>query len=172
VGVLVGLGPVPLSGPVLGASVAALLGAMSYGCAAVYTRARAPAIPPLAQATYCLLFAALVLLPAVPFTLPSEPPTQAAVVSMLLLALLSTSFAYVLYFYLINRLGPTRATMVTYLAPAFGMLWGALLLAEPLGVGSFVGFGLILASVALVNDVRLGRRRAVGARGAGVARRV
>lgn len=76
------------------------------------------------------------------------------------LALFSTALAYLLYFYLIVSIGPTKATMVTYLSPAFGNLWGALLLSEPLTVGSFAGFGLILASVWLVTT-QAGRRAAV-----------
>lgn len=41
--------------------------------------------------------------------------------------------------------------MVTYLAPAFGVLWGALLLRETLGAASFAGFGLLLARMVVVN---------------------
>ena len=42
-------------------------------------------------------------------------------------------------------------------SPAFGLLWGALLLAEPLGLGTFFGLGLILASIALVIGAALPR---------------
>jgi len=94
-----------------------------------------------------------VLLPAVPFALPTTFPTGPVVLSVLALSVLSTAVAYLLYFGLIQRAGPTRAMMVTYLSPAFGILWGALLLREPLTVWSFVGFGLILASVALVTGL-------------------
>jgi drug/metabolite transporter (DMT)-like permease len=44
---------------------------------------------------------------------------------------------------------------VTFLIPVFGLLFGVLLLGEPVGVGTLVGFGIILYSVALVTEVRL-----------------
>lgn len=155
VAVLVGLGPVALTPAVWLSIGASLLGALSYGVAAVYTRRNMKGAPPLALALYSQLLAAGVLLPGVPFTWPGEAPSGVVVASVLALALLSTAVAYLLYFGLIQRVGPTKATMVTYLSPAFGILWGAALLREPLSVWTFVGFGLILVSVALITGVRL-----------------
>jgi drug/metabolite transporter (DMT)-like permease len=153
VAVLVGFGPLPLT-PSVGLSIgASLLGALSYGVAAVYNRVYMTDVPPPSLALYSQLCAAAVLLPAVPFALPGAVPSGPVIASVLALALLSTAAAYLLYFGLIRRIGPLRATMVTYLSPAFGMVWGALLLREPLTVWSFVGFGLILASVALVTGL-------------------
>ncbi len=166
VAVLVGLGPLPLTVPVLWGVGASLLAALSYGVAAVYATRHTQGVPPLATATYSQLGAALVLLPAVPFALPTEPPTGAVVGSLLALSLACTAFAYLLYFRLITNTGPTRAMLVTYLAPAFGILWGALFLAEPLTVATFAGFGLILASVGLVAGVPLGGPRLARRRGA------
>lgn len=151
VAALVGLGPVPWTLATIGAAGASLLGAASYGVAAVYTKRNARSAQPQALATYSQLFAAALLLPLAPFAVPSQAPTPLVIGSVLALALLCTAFAYLLFFYLILEAGPTKATMVTYLSPAFGMLWGALLLQEPLGLGTLVGFGLILTSVALVS---------------------
>lgn len=151
VAALMGLGPIPWTAATLAAAGASLLAAASYGCAAVYTKVKVKGGQPYAISTYSQLFAALLLLPLVPFSLPDQAPSGLVVGSVLALALLSTAVAYLLFFYLILEAGPTRATMVTYLAPAFGMLWGALLLKEPLGIGTLVGFGLILTSVGLVS---------------------
>lgn len=156
VAVLVGLGPVPLTPAVWLSIGASLLGA-PYGAAAVYTRKHMKGTPPLALALYSQLLAAVVLLPGVPFTWPGEGPSRLVIASVLALALLSTAVAYLLYFGLIQRVGPTKATMVTYLSPAFGLLWGAVLLREPLSVWSFVGFGLILVGVALLTGIHLKR---------------
>ena len=160
VGVLVGLGPIPLTRVVLLSIGASLLATVSYGFAAVYTKVRAKGAPPLALALYSQLFAAGLIAPAVPFTLPTAPPTGLVVLCVLALALFSTALAYLLYFYLIVSAGPTKATTVTYLSPAFGILWGALLLGEPLTVGSLAGFGLILCSVWLVTVQAVQRGRA------------
>lgn len=159
VAALVGLGPLPLT-PLVGWSVgASLLAALSYGVAAVYTRLAAKGVSPLALALYSQLSAALLLLPAVPFAWPRVWPGAPVVFSVLALALLCTALAYLLYFGLIARVGAVRATTVTYLAPAFGIVWGDLFLHERLGAGSLFGFALILASVALVSGLRLRRLR-------------
>ena len=44
---------------------------------------------------------------------------------------------------------------MTFLVPVFGVLFGVLLLEEPVSVGTFAGMGIILSSVALVTGVRL-----------------
>lgn len=161
--VLVGLGPLPLSAVTLWSIGASLLAALFYGVAAVYTRARAQGAQPYALALYSQLFAALLLMPAVPFTLPTVWPSTTVIVSVLLLALLSTALAYRLYFYLIVSAGPTKATMVTYLSPAFGMLWGTVFLQEQLAPAFMLGFLLILGSVVLVSS---GTKREVQSHGA------
>jgi drug/metabolite transporter (DMT)-like permease len=131
---------------------ASLLAALFYGVAAVYTRVRAQGAQPQGLALYSQLFAALLLVPAVPFTLPSAWPSVTVIVSVVLLALLSTAVGYRLYFYLIVSAGATKATMVTYLSPAFGMLWGSLFLQEQLAPAFLLGFLLILGSVVLVSS--------------------
>ena len=65
--------------------------------------------------------------------------------------------AYLLFFKLLERVGPTQTTTVTYLIPIVGMLAGALVLGEPLTGGMLVGLVLVLCSVVLVNEVRVGR---------------
>lgn len=161
VAVLMGLGPVPWAGETLLAAGASLLAAISYGVGAVYTKARVQGGDPRVLSTYSQLFAALLLTPLVPFALPQAAPTGLVIGSVVALATLCTAVGYLLYFYLIISAGPTRATMVTYLSPAFGMLWGAMLLHEPLGLGSFAGFGLILASVGLVTGAGQPRKERV-----------
>ncbi len=79
------------------------------------------------------------------------------VLCVLALALLSTAVAYLLYFRLITSVGPTKTLTVTFLVPVFGVLFGVLLLDEPVGVGTFVGMGIIISSVALVTGTRFGR---------------
>src|SRR5918997_6578537 len=73
--------------------------------------------------------------------------------SALALALLCTALAYLLYFYLISRVGPTKTLTVTFLSPVFGALFGVLFLDEPVGVGTCVDLVIILSSVALVTGV-------------------
>ena len=101
------------------------------------------------------MFAALVLLPVTPFVIRTFTPL--ALGSAVALGLICTAFAYLIYFRLIQTIGATKATMVTYLAPAFAIVWGVVFLQEHLGLGSYLGFLLILSSVVLVSGNPLRR---------------
>ncbi|TAK21915.1 MAG: DMT family transporter [Chloroflexota bacterium] len=154
VAVLVRFNPEPIDGVYL-LSVGALLGAaLCYGFGAVLTRRLFGATPPVALASGQQTVAALILLPTLLLDPPGPTmPSLAAIASVLGLAVFATSIAYLLYFPLIGRIGPTRALTVTLLVPFFGALWGWLLLGEPLTVATFAGLGLILGSIGLVSAV-------------------
>jgi drug/metabolite transporter (DMT)-like permease len=79
-------------------------------------------------------------------------------ISAVLLGVLCTGLAYVLYYRLIHRIGAPRASMVTYIIPLFGVLWAWLLLGERLTWSMAMAGGLILAGVAM-NQVRPGAAR-------------
>ena len=165
VAVLVGWSPVAMTPIVLLCVAATLVATASYALAGVYAKRRladvsAPALA-LGQQVGALPWLAL---PAA-WQLPDMQPTPVAVAALLALAILSTAFAYLLYFRLLASVGPTRTSTVTYLLPVFGSAWGALFLGEAVTAGMFAGLALILGSVVLVNDVRVGallpwRRRA------------
>jgi drug/metabolite transporter (DMT)-like permease len=153
---LVGWDSVPLSGAVLLAVGGSLLAALSYALAGVYARQTFAGSPPLALAIGQQVAAAALLLPLAAADLPQQAPPVGVVASVLGLALLSTAVAYLLYFRLIENVGPTSTLTVTFLVPVFGVLFGVVLLGEPFGVGTLAGMGVVLAGVALVTEV--GRR--------------
>ena len=66
------------------------------------------------------------------------------------LAVLSTSLAYILYFRLLADIGPVRTLTVTFLIPPFGVLWGVLLLDEPLSWAYVQGGALIALALWLI----------------------
>lgn len=157
VGVLVGWSPLP-PGPLGLASVGAcLLAALLYAVAGAYAKRTFVGVPPLRLAIGQQLGATALLLPlALPIgiaTAPAMRPTPSVAAAILALAVLCTSVAYLLYFHLIASIGPTNTLSVTFLVPVFGLLWSALFLHEPLGPGTFLGLGLILASVLLVTGM-------------------
>ncbi len=135
------------------AILACLVAAMLYGLSANYTKKRLHGVPPLALATGSQLSAAVLLaLPALwwwPATLPS--PRAWAMVG--LLALLCTGIAYLLFFRLIAHVGATNAISVTFLIPAFAVLWGWVFLAEPLTPAMAAGCAVILLGTALATGV-------------------
>ena len=155
--VLVGWDPVSLDAAVLLAVAAMLAASLSYAVGGVYVKRTFAGVSPLAMTIGQQAGAALFLLPLAAVSLPEEAPPLPAALSALALALLCTAVAYLLYFRLIENVGPTKTLTVTYLIPVFGLLFGVLLLDEPVGIGTLVGFGIILYGVALVTEVRLGR---------------
>ena len=69
--------------------------------------------------------------------------------SIAVLALVCTALAFVLFFELINAIGPARATVITYVNPAVAVLFGVALLGERFTLGMAVGSPLILAGSVL-----------------------
>jgi drug/metabolite transporter (DMT)-like permease len=135
------------------AASAGLLAALTYAIAAPYIKQKLTGVSSLAVTVGSQMGAAVLLLPALPFTIPQQPITTGIVIAVMGLALLSTAFAYILYFRLIQNVGATKALTVTYLIPLFAMLWGALFLNEAITVSMFLGCGLILMGTAIANGL-------------------
>ena len=87
-------------------------------------------------------------------TLPAVAPSTEVILALVALATFSTAIAWPLLFKLVAAIGPTASSTVTLLAPAFGIVWGALVLGEPIGPTLLVGTALILVSVALIVGLR------------------
>ena len=69
------------------------------------------------------------------------------------LGALGSALAYVLYFALIVRAGASRAILVTYLVPAFALVYGAVFLDEDVTASAIAGLVLILAGTTLATGV-------------------
>jgi drug/metabolite transporter (DMT)-like permease len=82
--------------------------------------------------------------------------------SLLTLGIAGTGLAYILYYALIAGAGASRAILITYLVPAFAVVYGAVLLGEPVTTLVVGGLALVLTGVALgTGGIRLGRLRPV-----------
>ena len=77
-------------------------------------------------------------------------PSLAVWSSILVLGLVCTSLAYIIYFRLIANVGATNASLVTYLIPASAIILGAVFFGETLEVSHFAGLACILLGLALV----------------------
>jgi drug/metabolite transporter (DMT)-like permease len=142
------------SGKVGGSSVwpavlAGTLAALLYGCSANLIRRSLFGIPASAVAGATLLCASALMLPLAIATWPRAPIGAASWISALLLGVLCTGAAFVLYYRLILRIGAPRASTVTYLIPLFGVIWAWLLLGEAMSASMAVAAALILGGVAL-----------------------
>ena len=167
IGLLVGFGGVALlvwgkptftlGGDTL-AIAAALAAALSYGFSPSFIKRHLGHVPSLAIATGSQVVAAIVVLPLAIATWPSTTPSLAAWLAAIALGVGCTGLAYILYFRLIGNVGPTRAIAVTFLVPGFGMLYGALFLAEPVTWEMIAGCVVIVLGTALATVVSDGRR--------------
>ena len=151
--VLVGWKTFAVTPSFLAAVSGGLLAGLMYAIAAPYTKQKLSGVPPLVIATMSQLSAAVFLLPALPFTVPKTAPNPTIMLSVLVLALFSTALAYILYFRLIQNVGSTKALSVSYLIPLFAMLWGAIMLKEPITLSMVFGCSLILLGTAITNDL-------------------
>lgn len=131
------------------AVLACLLATLNYAVAAMATKRWLGDLPPLAVATGSQLGAAAWLLLPGWWAWPAVMPGPNAWGSLLALALVCTGVAYILYFRLMTRVGPTNAITVTFLIPVFAVIWGALFLGEPLTLPMLGGGLLVLAGTAM-----------------------
>ncbi len=147
------------SGWALAASLAA---SVLYGLSASITKRHLGGVSPLTTATGSQVTAALLLAPAAIVSWPSTAPSAAAWAGVVTLGIASTGMAYVLYFRLIAHVGPAKAIAVTFVVPAFGMVWGSLFLGEPVTTRMLAGCAVIVAGTALATGF-------IGARGVSAA---
>jgi len=120
-----------------------------YGIAANATKRYLAGVSPLAVATGSQFSAALMLALPAAWLWPAAMPGATAWGSALALAGLCTALAYILYFRLMSRVGPTNAVSVTFLIPLFAILWGAIFLQEAITAQMLVGGGIVLVGIAL-----------------------
>jgi drug/metabolite transporter (DMT)-like permease len=132
------------------AALACLAAAACYGLGGVYIKRYCVGVAPKAMAGASQWMAGLLLLPLVPLSPPLGPISGVIIANALALALLCSVVAYLLYYQLMADVGPTRALTVTFLIPGFGLLWGALFLAEQITPGMLAGCGLVLIGTWLV----------------------
>jgi len=143
------------------AVAAALAAALCYGIASLYAKS-AKSVEPFANAHGTMWAAALFVLPSLPFFPAPATPTPGVWAAVLALGVLCSGIAYLIYFKLIEDVGPTSALTVTFLNPVFGILWGALFLGETVGWHTLAGSGIVLVGTALVTGFvpRFGRAAA------------
>lgn len=147
----------PSAGLALLAGVAATV---LYGYVVHYTRLRLEGVTPLVVTVGSHMVAAVALLPTTLLAWPSQAPPLQAWLAAAGLAVLCTALAYVMFFWVLARVGTTRIMVVPYLIPAFGVLWGALLLGEPVSLRMLGGCAAILLGTALTTGLIGARRRA------------
>ena len=82
-------------------------------------------------------------------------PDAPVALAVLALGVVCSGIAYLLYFRLVADVGAASALTVTFLVPVFGVLWGHLFLAEPLGWNTLAGALVVIVGTALVTGFRV-----------------
>ncbi|MFC5381733.1 DMT family transporter [Aquipuribacter nitratireducens] len=156
VGLLVGLvGVVLLLGVDLAggadalAVVELLVVAVCYAVGPIIVARRLGEVPALGVNTLALALAALVYVPWALTDLPATPPGPAVLGAVVVLGLVCTALAFLLFFALIAEVGAARATVITYVNPAVALVLGVALLGERVTLGMLVGFPLVLVGSVL-----------------------
>ncbi len=131
------------------AVLACLAATICYALAASFTKKHIPNLPPLVTATGSQIGATLTLaLPALWFR-PEHGPSASAWWSLLVVGVLCTGVAYILYFRLIENSGPARALTVTFLVPVFAIAYGVLFLGESVTTWMLLCGAVILLGTSL-----------------------
>jgi drug/metabolite transporter (DMT)-like permease len=131
--------------------------AASYAVAALVQRRRLRGVSPLQVGFWQLaLTAPLAFAGAVP-TIGATHLTWTSIMAMLALGVGGSGIAYLLYYFMMNTLGGTRATTVTFLLPVTAVFWGATLLHEAVTIPILAGLVVILLGVFLTSRPRIAR---------------
>ncbi len=132
---------------------AGITGTLCYGIGVNYVKQHLSGISPLAITTGSLLAAGVFLLPIAIYWWPEKMPSNAAWLNVVILAIVCTAFAQILFFRLIDRTGGTKATTVTFLIPMFGLFWGNLFLDEVLEFGILIAGSIILIGTGMSTGI-------------------
>src|SRR5829696_1441538 len=146
VGILLGLAGVALLlGVDLGGSGAELLGGFAVVAAGLcYSVGGFVAKRRIGVAAWVMVAATALLAPPALLSLPDEAPGIGPLAAVAVLGVVGTGIAFAIFYDLIGSIGPARTWIVTYLAPAFAVAYGAIFLDEAITVSTLAGLALII----------------------------
>jgi drug/metabolite transporter (DMT)-like permease len=159
VGVLVGIQP---QGGWAGAvgTLAVVVASVSYAVSTLYSQRKLGDSSGLLVSFASAFWGMVVLAPFGIAQAPSDVPSWQALASVAALGLLGTAIGLLLYLYMVEHYGSSRASLVVYLLPVTALFYGAVFLDEAIRVTAIAGLALILAGVALGSGaVKPTRRR-------------
>ena len=131
------------------AQIVIVLAAVCYAGAAIFSRGFAK-LDPIAPAAGSLISGAAILIPLSlvidrPWTIT---PSTSSLLALLGLSVFSTAFAFVIYFRLIQTIGPVGTTAQAYLRVPIGVALGVVFLGESLTSTAWIGLACVVAGVA------------------------
>ena len=164
VGVLAGVHPAG-GWPTAIGTLAIVLASISYASAGIYGQLRVRGTAGPVLATGSMIAAFLILLPPAVIQRPDSLPTAGAIGSLLALGVFGTAAAQLVLFRILALYGARKLSLVTFLMPGFALVYGALILSEPLRATALAGLVLILLGVALGSGAVLRATRGMAVAG-------
>lgn len=143
VGVVLLLGIDAGSGSSLGGGLMVVLASVGYALGAFALKRWFPGVQAIALVTATMTVSALLTLPLTLLDVPTHIGLD-TVGAMLALGMGGTGIAFVIYYTLNSTVGPTRTSLVAYVAPVFALIYGVTLLDEGFGIATALGIVLIL----------------------------
>ena len=141
------------------AVIAGVSAPIFYGVAASYTKKYLMKADPIATSCGSLISAGLAILPFAWWNWPTTPVSFMSWGAALMLTVVCTSIAYLLYYKLLINVGPAKSLTVTFLVPVFGVFWGWLFLSEEINRYVLIGGAVILLGTALATGILGGKRK-------------
>jgi drug/metabolite transporter (DMT)-like permease len=131
--------------------------AIGYAFGPFVVSKRLSDVPAIAVVTASFVLTALVYAPIALTHLPEHISTE-ELTSVVILIVVCTALAFLIYFALIAEVGPARATVITYLNPTVAVVLGIAILHEHFSIGLAIGFPLVLVG----SFLGTGGRRSTG----------
>ena len=134
------------------AIVAIALVAVCYATGPFILARRLSDLPALGVVAASLAISALAYVPAGVLQAPASWPSGRATLAVVVLAVVCTAVAFLVFFALIAEVGAARSTVITYVNPAVAVLLGVLILDESFTFATAAGFALILIGSVLATS--------------------
>ena len=125
--------------------------AVCYAISALYSRRVFGGMKPIVPSTGQMIASASLLIPIALIWdgMPSALPSTQSITALLILAVFCTAIAYILYYHLIDTIGATKASMVSFLIAPFGVVYGSVFLQEPINPNSIAGLSIIIVGIVI-----------------------
>jgi drug/metabolite transporter (DMT)-like permease len=158
VGLLLGV-DAPGGGDAVAGGLLVVLASMGYALGAWYSKRSLAGLEPVGLVFATMALSAVIVAPLAALQVPDHVPSAGATWSLLALGVLGTGIAFVLVQSLIAAIGPARMSLVAYVAPAFSVVYGVVLLDESFTAATAAGLLLIVGGSWLAAEGRLPGRR-------------
>ena len=160
VGLIVGL---DTEGSALLGALAVILASLGYAIGGFWIKRSMKGVQAIGLVTAIMTVSAVLTLPLALISAPASMPDAGPLLAIAALGFGGTGIAFVIFYGLIAQVGPSRASIVAYVAPGFTVAYGALLLDERITAATIAGLVLIVGGSWMAAEGRLPARRRVPA---------